>query len=204
MAEKAKIRNGYSGRMIFLAVIALALGGWFLYDGLVGYPAKQQIAEKFEQINQKYGQDYAKHWEKLRRKHHWPVSPTIVTDSDIQTQFYYAIPCLIFGVMSAGGFFLMNRRWIEADDEGLKTSRGQHARWDQITSVDKRRWDKKGIAIVHYDHNGKDQRITLDDWKYDPAATAAILQRVEVHLGVADDAAEDSPTPVDGESAPAH
>lgn len=186
MAEKATIRKGYRWRLVILATIALALGGWFIYDGTVGYPQKQRAAQAWLHIKQKYGQNWPAHWAKIRRKHHWPVQPAVVTDWDIRTQFIYAAACLIFGLFAAMGFVRVSRRWIETDEIGLHTNRGLHVPWENIELLDKARWDKKGIAIVHYQQNGKSGRLTLDDWKYDAAATTAIVAQVEQKLGMSD------------------
>ena len=54
---------------------------------------------------------------------------------------------------------------------------------DRIESVDKERWDRKGIAVVRYRlPDGLASAFTLDDFVYDQQPTDAIFKRIEEAL----------------------
>jgi hypothetical protein len=56
---------------------------------------------------------------------------------------------------------------------------------DAIRSLDKTRWDRKGIAMVEYELPGKAtgaKTIKLDDFVYERAPTDAIVERIERYL----------------------
>jgi len=48
-----------------------------------------------------------------------------------------------------------------------------------ITEVDRRLWDRKGIAFILYEKDGRQGRIRLDDFVYDRPPTDLIFQRIE-------------------------
>ncbi|MCG8585056.1 MAG: hypothetical protein MI757_10120, partial [Pirellulales bacterium] len=73
-------------------------------------------------------------------------------------------------------------KWIEMDDDGFSTSWGQRCEFDQITGFDKRKWYNKGIAVIRYDDNGKQRRLTLDDCKYDREPTELFVREVTLDL----------------------
>ena len=50
---------------------------------------------------------------------------------------------------------------------------------DQITKVDKAKWDKKGIAVLHYTGNRGASTFLIDDLKYERAATDEIMAWIE-------------------------
>ena len=50
-------------------------------------------------------------------------------------------------------------------------------------SIDKKKWDKKGIANLHYQENGRKKILTLDDFIYDRPTTDDILRQVEQRVG---------------------
>jgi hypothetical protein len=45
------------------------------------------------------------------------------------------------------------------------------------------KWDKKGIAILQYQDNGRDSVLTLDDFIYERPTTDEILRQVEDRIG---------------------
>jgi len=79
---------------------------------------------------------------------------------------------------------LFNRgRWIEADDEGMCSSENRELKYDQITALNKKKWNSKGIAKVLYEVDGRKKKIVLDDCNYERDTTQAILRHVEAAIG---------------------
>ena len=73
-------------------------------------------------------------------------------------------------------------KWIEIDEHGLRSSSGEEILFDQIVSLDKKKWKAKGIAYVTYEKDGKRRRFVLDDCKYEFETTESILRRLEEHI----------------------
>ncbi len=186
MSIRANIARHYLIRLGIIGLGAFGFGLWFLYDGAVGYPAKREIQLAYQQLKEQHPQEYPELWPKLARERGWPLEPQTepLSEKDIMTQYIFAGITLPIGAFFLFGLLRNSRRWVEADDEGLRTSSGQRAAWDQIESVDKSRWQNKGIAFVHYRTNGQGGRILLDDWKFDREPTNQIMAELNKRLGL--------------------
>jgi hypothetical protein len=79
-------------------------------------------------------------------------------------------------------FVMSMGRWVEADEQGVRTRGGQETDYASIKSIDKSRWQSKGIAVVQYEKNGQAGRITLDDWKFEREPTKRILEAIEERM----------------------
>lgn len=176
MPAKATVSSAYRWRLGVIAIALLAFAGWFLYDGLVGYPKQQVVREAFAQIKTDHPDDWQTKWLERAQIEGWsteqPDPP--FSDWDIKAQFFYAAPCLVLGLIFGFSYLRAGGRWVASDESGLKTSAGQEVAWNQIESVDSSRWASKGIAVVNYKNNKGEGRITLDDWKCDTEATKQI------------------------------
>ncbi len=101
---------------------------------------------------------------------------------DIRTQFIMAGICFPIGL-----FILLRLAWVAprrltAEDEALLATNGLRIPYGDIVSIDKKKWDRKGIAVVVYDVGGKRGRTKIDDWIY--KGGTAVLERVEAGVGV--------------------
>lgn len=184
MAAHAPIRKGYSIRILIIAVALIGGGLWFLYDGLVGYPRQQEIYEAYQQIREDHD-DWRVRWAEVAAERGWPVTdetPQGYSDTEILVQRIFAAVLLPLGALVAVSYLRLLRRWISSDEAGLRTSWGARVPWEAIQSLDKQRWQRKGIAVVRYEDAGTPRRITLDDWKYDTAAIERIVSEVEAEL----------------------
>jgi len=71
---------------------------------------------------------------------------------------------------------------VTSDGSTLTTNRGQRVPFDALRSLDTSRWRTKGIAVVHYEVDGRAGRIVLDDWKYQRSPTTEIFNQVRAFL----------------------
>ena len=198
MAVRANISKGYIWRPGLIGVAALVFSGWFVYDGFVKYPLQQRMAEEHAQIYQEHLDpiEAGQAWEKRATENGWSKSkPTPRTDTDIFTQKVLAGITAPVGLYFLATFLLSMGRWVEADEKGLRTRGGQETDYASIKSIDKSRWQSKGIAVVHFESNGKPDRITLDDWKFEREPTKRILEAIEQRLP---GGGETGTTPPDG------
>lgn len=153
----------------------VAENGWKPYDQ--GEPAQafQELKEQGRLIE----------WNQMVAERGWlPSDPGVPkTKAEITVQF------IMFAVAGGVGLLVLinvlrsKGRWIEINETGLTTSRGQELTFDQITAIDKKKWDKKGIAKVQYQENGREKVLILDDFIYDRPTTDDILRQVEEQVG---------------------
>jgi len=95
---------------------------------------------------------------------------------DIKGQFKWSAGC---GVLALGllVYLLANlKKSIRSDSESYTTDKGEKILFSDITEVDKRKWDNKGLAYLRYKGESGSGRVPIDDLKYDGAAK--ILDRV--------------------------
>jgi hypothetical protein len=185
MAVRANISKGYIWRPGVIGAAALFFSIWFLYDGTVKYPLQQEQSEEYARVFKEITDptEAGRAWEQLAIERGWPTTkPTQRTDTDIRTQKILAGITGPVGLYFLATFLMGMGRWIEADEQAVRTRSGQETRYDAVTSIDKSRWKTKGIAVVHYESNGQAAHITLDDWKFEREPTKRILEAIEQRM----------------------
>ncbi len=208
MPVRANISPGFLWRLALVALFCLFMAGWFLFDGLWTYPRQRERALEYERLE---AEERLDEWEGIAQQRGWPTDNPgePKTEADIVTQLVFV------GLLTPPGLFFLFRylrarkRWVESTDTGLRTSWGQQLDFDQITTLNKRQWDKKGIAKVAYQQDGRTRRLVLDDWKFEADPTTAILREVESRIdaeqivgGEPEPPEDDEPTSDATEAAP--
>lgn len=185
MSATAKMNREWLVRMLIVAVGFTAFGCWCLYDGLIRYP---RINAELEQAPALVAADAMQDQEHK-------------TDADIRMQFIMAGGCFGFAAFLALRVLWASRRQLAADDVALHAINGDVVPYEHVLGIDKRRWDRKGIAVVRYRTNGRVRRTRIDDWIF--KGGDAVLAEVERHAGpedgpaVADSAAPDTDSHLD-------
>jgi hypothetical protein len=184
----ARISKEWRNRMLFMFFMFFCMAGWFLWDGYVAWPAEQERFVEFSQIaDEEIADGRAMDvedveirlvWERHARAEGYPSSiPKERTAGDLSQQRW------IGGVMMAGsllflGWILWNHtRSIRVEGEMITGASGEEVHLDAIVSVDRRKWNKKGIAYGIYEKGGKQRRLLLDDHKF--AGCEAIILEAE-------------------------
>jgi hypothetical protein len=203
MAVRATISKGYIWRPGVIGAMMLLFCGWFLYDGTVAYPLQQEIWNTYHQIVQDNPEgdpvEHARLWAEHAKSKGWPTNTPKkkIEDKDILTQKIIAGITAPVGLYFMATFFMARGRWVEADEQGVRTNSGLQTDYQSIKSIDKSRWSRKGIAVVHYGLDGTDKRILLDDWKFEREETKRILAAIEERMpgggGDEDNAEADEP-----------
>lgn len=80
-----------------------------------------------------------------------------------------AIVALLFLVLSRG-------RTLRADGDGMTMPDGKRVPFTSAFRIDKRKWDNKGLAYVHYKEGGADKKAVIDDLKF--VGAGKILDRL--------------------------
>ena len=111
-----------------------------------------------------------------------PKSPEVA-------QNYVYFQWFVFGLgLLLGLFFLVKylkllNSWMEVDDKKVTTSWGDSLELENITAIDKQRWEKKGIAKISFnDEAGQPKTMIFDDFKYHRESMAEIMKRAEAIL----------------------
>ena len=182
MALRTNISGRHLIRLTVVGLFCLGFGLWALYDGKVTYPNQRKRALAFLEHKE---QGRLEEWTQYTADRGWePYDPgEPKTESEIAVQFFMLAIAGGAGVLVLIHVLRCKGRWIEMDETGLRTSRGQVLTFDQITKIDKKKWDKKGIAKVQYQENGREKVMTLDDFIYDRPTTDDMLRQVEERVG---------------------
>lgn len=194
MAVRAKISKGYIWRPGLIGAAALIFSSWFLYDGTVKYPLQQKQSKAYTEIFQEHTDpiEAGRAWETLAAENGWSTQkPVPREDKDIFTQKLLAGITAPVGLYFLATFLMGLGRWIEADEDGVRTRSGKSTDYASIKSIDKSRWKSKGIAVVHYGFGGPKERITLDDWKFEREPTKRILEAIEERMPGGEQVVED-------------
>ena len=196
MSLRTEIKTSFLLRMGIVGLVCLGMTGLCIKDGKYAYPAQRERALayiEFQEENPDVGEkDLFDLWKIEAAERGW--EPGIgragetpyghpKTESDFIGQFYMGGVAAFIGLLFVGRVLLNRGCWIEADDEGITTSEKKHAKFDQVTVLDKKKWDNKGIAKLRYEADGKNGTIVLDDCNYDRPTTNEILRHVEAKIG---------------------
>lgn len=179
MATTATLSGVWKRQKLFMALFLAALGAWFLYDGLIGYPKN----------NERY-REYLP-FKEGARVHDWPAHAAergwskkhpekLYTEGDIAGQFWMSGLTFVAALGFLGWMFASFGRTLRSDDEAIYGEKGERVLFSEVTGLGKKHWDSKGIAKVKYRRDGKDALLTIDDFKYEGAI--AIVKQVEEHL----------------------
>lgn len=183
MSERANFQKNYLVRYGVLAVVCVFLGSWFAYDGLVGYPSKIPMAEAYDELRDLETEERLTKWDQVSSKNNWPSAPPTKTAAeirdDITGQYFWsllnllvAIPAIIFFLRSRGS-------WVESTESGLTTSWGQSMSFSDVTLLNKKRWQAKGIAKASYTQDAQQKTFVFDDFKFEREPLGKILRTLE-------------------------
>jgi hypothetical protein len=155
-------------RYLFVAGM-LFLAAWFGYDGWVRYP-----------------RDAAQH--RLNPKTGVPHS-----DTDIRLQRALAAVLPPAAVLFLAWTLYNTRGTYRLRGDVLSVPGHPNVPLDAVRAIDKSKWDRKGIAYVEYDVNGRQGRLRLDDFLYERAPTDRIVEQIEARLVPEGTATEPAP-----------
>ncbi len=190
-AIRANISPGFAWRLGLVALFCFGMAGWFLFDGTITYPrqrerilADPELRERAEVFQQLEREGRKHEWHEVARERDWPTEEPELprTKAEIWTQLILAGVLAPPGLFFLFRFLVVRKRWVEADETGLRASWGQQLQYDQIVTLNKKKWAKKGIAKIIYDDDGRKRKFVLDDWKYEADPTEDILREVEARI----------------------
>jgi hypothetical protein len=174
----ARAGSYYRNMRYLMAVVLVGMGLWFGYDGFIGWPRENVEFDRLEKERQTAEQQGDRNrasqllaeQNKMKRHTDW--------DLGLQKFLCFTLPPLGIAVLI---WALYNSRG-EYRLEGTTLHVPGHppVPFENITEIDRRLWDRKGIAHVNYDlGDGRQGRLRLDDFVYQRDATDEIFKRVE-------------------------
>jgi hypothetical protein len=198
MLIRAENDPRYHYKFLIMGIGALGFALYCLYDGFIGYPRQRErgFAEFKEEMANSSKRSMFSERQAMslaefeivaneEERHEWNSyshDRGIKSGPDVIMQFVMAAGTALIGAALLWGPIRSRGRWIEASDEGITSSWGESFRFDEVESVNKRAWRKKGIAKVTYVSGGRRRTFVIDDFKYQRWATDAILYALEQRI----------------------
>jgi hypothetical protein len=196
----ARAGRYYRVTRYIMTALLIGMGGWFAYDGFIGYPAHNERVAELEQERAVARQAGDSEREaQLSRELIDTGAPKSGMDIFLQKLLAFTLPPL--GLLLLGWTLYNSRGEYRLENGVLHVPGHPPVPMERIVAIDKQLWDRKGIAYVAYDHPeaGDTGRIRLDDFVYERPPTDAIVERIDQHLGAAPAAEEAAAAPDDRE-----
>jgi hypothetical protein len=160
----ARADFAYRWRVYVLSAMLIVFGLWCVRDGFFQWP---DLNRRNNEIKNAGG------------------TPTQASKSetDIRLNQWLGILLPAIGAITLGLRMYRSRGAYVLSGNTLKVPGQPPVELDQIESIDKTRWDRKGVAVVEYKPaDGQSRTLTLEDMIYDRQATDRIVDRLERHL----------------------
>jgi hypothetical protein len=181
----ARISKEWRRRMLFMLFMVSTISAWFLWDGYVVWPngaerhaefveieASMVESGKIEAVEHKaHGAEVNEYlriaWERhAKEAGHKREMPKERTDASIREQRMIGWVMMI-GSVFFGLWVLWNHKLsVRAEGDVVIGTSGQRVELDSIVKIDRKQWEKKGIAYAIYEVEGKQKRLCLDDHKF--------------------------------------
>jgi hypothetical protein len=165
------------------AFVIFAVGFWFAYDGWIGWPKhNEEVRQVKADIDKaKETGDEARRIElqtKLSKMHE------VYNDWSIGLQRFIAIVLPIAGFAYGWWTHQATRGYYRLSDHTLQVPGHDPISLSDIRSIDKSRWERKGIAVIRYQahHPQRERAFKLDDFAYQRKPTDDILDRLDAYL----------------------
>ncbi len=181
-------------KQLIVALVALVIGIMFVRDGGWFQPVGDDWAN-YRKENREYLAkigiaDPATQPGKVDEH----VSKLPHSDVDIFLQKVLATVCIPFGIFWAFRCFRLSRGEYRLTGTTLQVPGHPAVDLEEIVAIDRRKWDRKGIAYLTYEKTGTPGGIiTLDDFIFERPPTDKIFELIE--KSVAGDTGESSDAP---------
>lgn len=166
--------------VIFLAI--LGMGGWFMYDGFVGYPTERDEYRRLTTEAQQL-RDAARDADAAAIDEQ-VVEQGLKDHSDLsillQKVLGFTLPPI--GLVLLVRWLYISRGVVRLDENDVLHAPGHPpVAMSDVKEIDDRQWERKGISHIGYSVDGSEGSVKLDDFVYERAPIDAIHDRL-VHL----------------------
>lgn len=191
MNVRATTESKFLFKFLIIGIGCLGFAIYSFYDGVFAYPARIPRSEAWEvlQAQELPAAELAKQWKVVAKENGWKTKQPTRDESveAIKNLIIYQYVFMAIGVgigMPCLIWFLRTRNtWIESTEDGLRSSDGTELKLSQIEQFDKKKWEKKGIGVLHYRaKDGSLEKFVVDDLKYDRKKTDGIVRWIESNI----------------------
>jgi hypothetical protein len=163
-----------------ITAVMIAMGFWFGYDGFVNWPEQnRRIAPLEVQHREAVAAEDTGRASQIMEEIN--AIGKVHTDWDIGLQrvLFFTLPPLAIALFIRWMYISRGAYRLSADNV-LEAPGHPPVPLDSITELDKRLWDRKGIAFIGYElPGGRSGRLKLDDFVYEREPTDEIYKRIE-------------------------
>jgi hypothetical protein len=177
----ARAGQYYRNTRYLMAVVLLGMGLYFGYDGWFGWPNSNAGYDQLER--QKV--EARRRGDTLTEQKLLQEQAKFKRHSDTDIYFQKVLFCVLppLAVLLLIYWLYSSRGEYRAEGTALEIPGHPTVPFENITEIDRRLWDRKGIAYISYDlGNGRQGRFKLDDFVYERWATDEIFKRVEEYV----------------------
>ena len=195
----ARASNTVRNKNIILFLMCASFTVWFAYDGMIGWPERNDrivkqmkglVAERT--LDPKYlpalenwpTWDNATSAQKSEMSHVVKQAGSRVErweeETSVRNQLIitWALAAVSMGALC--WLIMCQRRRVTADEHGLSPSPGLLIPWDRIKVVDNTLWNKKGYVHITYEGStGAERKVTLDDYIVERLPLIEILKVID-------------------------
>ncbi|HWB53656.1 MAG TPA: hypothetical protein VG722_05665 [Tepidisphaeraceae bacterium] len=154
--------KAYRLRFIIMFLVFVGMGVWFGYDGFVGYPAEN--AARQAQPDYKLG------------------DPLPRTPMDMLFQKVLMVALPIIGIALLAWCLARSRGEYRLEGTTLHIPGHPPIDLNSIRTINRKYWDRKGLAYLSYEQGDKSGTIRIDDFAYQRGPTDEIFARIEKYL----------------------
>lgn len=178
MPTEARITSIWSKQKGFLVIFLTAVGLWFLFDGLAGFPRSNERWLSYEQFKNEHR---LPEWPAYAKIKGWNEVPPHKFYKKLDINLQYIIGAL---TLSAGiwAFIYRSRQMrhvFRLENDAVVIPGGQRVPLQSITGLNKKKWEAKGLATVFYSVDGRRGKFILDDYKFDCDPIHEIMTAIE-------------------------
>jgi hypothetical protein len=181
MTLEARVTPIWRKQKLFVALFMIAFGGYFFYDGAIGWPRNNERFVKHEEFEKAKDPEG---WKAFAKERGWSQNKPekFYKKEEIDGQFLYGALCAIVGLITLGYWAQQVRRTLKLDDQSVTSPAGTRVPFESITGLGLKKWDTKGLATVRYELGGRKGEFIVDDYKFDPDTTRKILEEIRNRL----------------------
>ena len=181
MPAEARVTSIWKLQRLFVAVFFLGFAGFFFWDGKIGYPRSN---ERWLAYQQHQAADRIPDWPADAASRGWTakVPEKFYRPEDIVMQYVCGIASGILGLIVLGYWAAQKDRILKTAEGTLFAPSGKRIPFDSIVGLGKKNWERKGLAIVRYEAEGRRGKCVLDDYKFEAEPTHTILAEIEEYL----------------------
>jgi hypothetical protein len=164
----------YHIRRIPMLLMVFGFAVWFLLDWKINYPREREALAELNRLEKEKEsrEAAAAAYAVIAKEKGWPAKPDTDKQAWNDGKWEYALwEQLVCGILAGAGGLVMlffyirtTRGSLRADATSFSTPDGQHVPFASAFRIDRRKWDHKGLAYVHYrDAKGNERRAVIDD-----------------------------------------